>query len=199
MGIKGYFSKGRFSLRQVIVLLTIVALGASVFAYAAITIPYTFTAGTTAKSSEVNANFQALANAMPAVKAVTNASTALSITPSYNDILTITVTPPADGYVFLTANGTMEVSGYPGVNGHFVIVGITETSATAPPAGNDSGLYLDPSVSGSYKFPYGANAVFPVTGGVAKIFYLTGTYGISGSTNALNNKLTAVFIPGAIQ
>lgn len=64
MGFRKYLSKDRFSLRQVAGMLTLVIVGVSVLAYAAVTIPYTFTSGTTAKSSEVNANFQALADAM---------------------------------------------------------------------------------------------------------------------------------------
>lgn len=64
MELKKHFSKDRFSLRQVIGMLTAVIVGATALAYASVTIPYTFTSGSTASSTEVNANFQALANAI---------------------------------------------------------------------------------------------------------------------------------------
>lgn len=64
MKIRGYLSRERFSMRQVVGLLAVVFVGVAVFSYAGVSIPYTFTAGTTAKASEVNANFQALADAM---------------------------------------------------------------------------------------------------------------------------------------
>ncbi len=64
MEFKKYLLRERFSLRQVVGMLTLVILGISVLAYATVTIPNTFTSGTTAKSSEVNANFTALADAM---------------------------------------------------------------------------------------------------------------------------------------
>lgn len=64
MRIRGYLSRERFSMRQVAGLLAVVFVGVAVFSYAGVSIPYTFTAGTNAKAGEVNANFQALANAI---------------------------------------------------------------------------------------------------------------------------------------
>jgi hypothetical protein len=59
-----YFNKNRYSLRQVVIMLTIALLGIAVISYAAVNIPYTFTTGTTISSSQVNANFAALASAI---------------------------------------------------------------------------------------------------------------------------------------
>lgn len=64
MDLKGYFFKKKFSTGQVVGLLTTAFLGVTVFAYATVTIPNIFTADTTAKASEVNANFQAVADAI---------------------------------------------------------------------------------------------------------------------------------------
>jgi hypothetical protein len=59
-----YFSKNRFSLRQVVLILTIVFIGIAVLSYATVTIPNTFTSGTTISSSQVNANFAAVKEAI---------------------------------------------------------------------------------------------------------------------------------------
>lgn len=65
MNFGKYFSKDRFSLRQVVGMLTVVIIGGGVLAYATtVTIPNTFVSGTTAKASDVNANFTALADAI---------------------------------------------------------------------------------------------------------------------------------------
>ncbi len=58
-----YFNKKRFTMRQVIGLLTIVFLGIVAIGYA-VTIPHTFTSGTTISSSQVNANFTAVKTAI---------------------------------------------------------------------------------------------------------------------------------------
>lgn len=64
MRIRNYLSKKRFSTVQVVGMLIVVFLGITVLAYAAVSIPHNFTPNTTAKASEVNANFQALADAI---------------------------------------------------------------------------------------------------------------------------------------
>lgn len=53
--------KKRFSMTEVAGLLATVVVGVAIYAYAATTVPHTFTAGTTSVGSEVNANFAALA------------------------------------------------------------------------------------------------------------------------------------------
>ncbi len=110
MEFEKYFSKERFSLRQVVGMLTMVIVGISVIAYATVTIPYTFTSGTTAKSSEVNANFTALANAMPGIKDVYLAdySNITSQYPTGTQIYSIAVTPPSSyGAIEISAQGTV--------------------------------------------------------------------------------------------
>lgn len=61
------FSEKRFSLGETAALLAL-ALGANGAVQAAVTLPYTFTAGTAAKASEVNANFAALKAAIDAIE-----------------------------------------------------------------------------------------------------------------------------------
>ncbi|MBI3609116.1 MAG: SUMF1/EgtB/PvdO family nonheme iron enzyme [Nitrospirae bacterium] len=55
--------KKRFSMTEVVGLLTVVVMGVAIYAYA-VTVPNNFSPNTTAKSSEVNANFQALTDAI---------------------------------------------------------------------------------------------------------------------------------------
>lgn len=57
-----YFSKKIFTMRQVVGLLTVVFLGITVIAYAAVTIPNNFNNGDTISSGQVNDNFKAIAD-----------------------------------------------------------------------------------------------------------------------------------------
>lgn len=54
------FTNRKYSVKEVIVMLTIVMVGIAAVSYGAVTIPNTFTAGTTAKAADVNANFSYL-------------------------------------------------------------------------------------------------------------------------------------------
>lgn len=60
--------KRRFTMVEVVMLLAVAIVGAGIYSWAATTLPFNFTSGTTAKSSEVNANFSALATAIDAIK-----------------------------------------------------------------------------------------------------------------------------------
>ncbi|MFZ3089719.1 MAG: hypothetical protein WA240_03755 [Nitrospirota bacterium] len=105
-----YFSKKSFTMRQVVGLLVVVFLGITVIAYAAVTVPNSFSTGTTISSSQVNANFTALGNAMPAVKnnASTTSCTLFTSTVAAN-VLSLAVTPPVDGNIILSADGMVEI------------------------------------------------------------------------------------------
>lgn len=62
--VKSFLTSKRFTTGQVAGLLAAVFSGITVLAYAGVTVPHSFTADTTAKASEVNANFQAIADAI---------------------------------------------------------------------------------------------------------------------------------------
>lgn len=66
-----YFNKKRFSMRQVVGLLTGVFFGITVIAYAAVNIPYSFTSGNPIRASEMNDNFTAVKNAVDALETKT--------------------------------------------------------------------------------------------------------------------------------
>ena len=59
-----YFNGKRYSLKQIVIFLTIAFSLVTVISYAAVLIPNTFTAGTTISASQVNANFDALKTAV---------------------------------------------------------------------------------------------------------------------------------------
>jgi hypothetical protein len=60
--------KRRFSMAETVGFLIFIIVGITSYADAQTTVPHTFTAGTAAKASEVNANFEALANAVDAIQ-----------------------------------------------------------------------------------------------------------------------------------
>ena len=97
-----YFSKKRFTMRQVVGLLTVVFLGIAVIAYAAVTVPNIFHREQPISSGQVNANFTALGNAMPAVK---NKRFYRKLHSFYlkqllqMSLIALAVTPPVDGYI----------------------------------------------------------------------------------------------------
>jgi hypothetical protein len=66
----GYFNKNRFSLRQVVVLLALAFSGLALLSYGAITIPNSFTPGSTISSSEMNVNFGAVKTAIDSLQNV---------------------------------------------------------------------------------------------------------------------------------
>ena len=103
MRIRKYLSRKRFSMRQVVGLLMVVFLGVTVLAYAAVTIPNNFTPNTTAKASEVNANFQALVNGMAGAKTAGPSSTInfTSRYPAGSQLLTLSTTIPYLGKVIV--------------------------------------------------------------------------------------------------
>ncbi len=192
-----YFSKKRFTMRQVVSLLTIVFLGITVIAYAAVTVPNTFSTGPIS-SSQVNQNFTTLGNAMPAVK-TNNTAGCTDVTTTSSDILTLDVTPPVNGYIILSGTGYGAVrqtvvaydyawyslstsSGGTSVLNAF---GIDTTGATRLLNALDS-LYI--------------TNVFPVTGGTPYTFRITAIRGGSASNTVqiCNAYLTAIFVPSLL-
>ena len=191
-----YFSKKRFTMRQVVGLLTVVFLGITVIAYAAVTVPNTFSSGTTISSGQVNANFTTLGNAMPAVK--NNASTAsCSVFASAvsANVLSLAVTPPADGYIILSADGMVEI-GQTVAADNWIYFYLTTVS------GGTSAHQVFHRTSTTAAMTWNANSlhitnVFPVTGGATTTFYLTAMRDPSGSNTIYTcyPGLTAIFVP----
>ena len=194
-----YFSKKRFTMRQVVGLLTGVFLGITVIAYAAVTVPNTFSSGTTISSSQVNANFTALGNAMPAAKTITGPFTWVTTT-SPVDALSLTVTPPGNGFVIVSGSGTLGLNvttaGYSRIDVYLTTTS-GGTSATARQ------FLLTNNTTYFNWAPFNVQDIFPVTGGTPITFYLTAAkdavtsnYAAYVGSSSNDTKLTAIFVPG---
>ncbi len=198
-----YLSKKRFTMRQVVGLLTIVFLGIAVIAYAAVTIPNTFSNGQPISSGQVNQNFATLGNAMPAVKTASNAYTVPYTNTSVASVASITVTPPVNGYIILT--GTTSIGIVQGViANNYVNIYL----ATTPTGTDYYGYFRGPASNtllDNHFVPVSMTAVFPVAGGTPTTFYMNAERDNSGWNNIFicysavdSCRLTALFVPTAL-
>ena len=169
---------------------------------AAVTIPFqTFTGGTAISASQVNANFAALANSMPAAKTVTGGFTSVT-TVTTVDALSLTVTPPSDGFVIVTGSGNLGINIATAGGQERINVYLTTTSGGT--SGTHQFLISNPGVTGGQLWaPFSIQDIFPVTGGTPSTFYLTAakaavtaTYSTFVGSEANDTRLTAVFVPG---
>jgi hypothetical protein len=86
-----------------LVVTTLVLIGVTAFA---VDLPHSFTAGTTIRASDVNANFAALAAALPLVAhAHLDGQVNIDTTAEALDILTVTLSVPVGGTVIVAATG----------------------------------------------------------------------------------------------
>lgn len=172
-----------------------------------LTIPNTFTSGTTARASEVNANFSAIETAVDdndaritqntaAIPGIATANvTSSSTLPSSNtNVLSVTITAPDSGFVFVSASGMIQVSNHTTAGFSSVYVGVSNISATLS-ASDYTRLYLSSTVSnGSYEIPYAAHSVYPVSQGVNTFYLVAREDGSTGTGVVYFNRLTAMFI-----
>ncbi len=168
-----------------------------------VTIPNTFTANTKAKASEVNANFTAVKTAVDDNAHMTGiaietlaASGEISRDNTNNDIYSLTINAPADGYMHVLATGTIEVQK---LNTNDSILSVSLASQTDYMNGYT--LRLNSDYGGYYSSQYALQGVLSVTKGIH-------TYTISaldiGSDVLLNktitnNTLTAIFYKNNIK
>lgn len=169
--------------------------------YAAVTIPNSFTDGTPAVAAQVNANFSALANAMPAVKTVNTPHAAAVTSTTGENIASITVTAPVDGQIVLDASGDIGINQTVVANNYVYTYLATTTGGTST---TKSFFVLD-TTGGAPNRSWGnlhLTGVFPVTAGTPTTFYLTANRDSSG-LNAIfvgygMARLTATFIPSVL-
>jgi len=187
-------------------LLVLAVFGMDMTAWAnsvSLSVPYNFTSGSVIRSGEVNANFNTLANAMPAVKEVRSTGQIL-LTNSLQNILSLTVTPPVSGYILLTGAGLFNYNKTVGGTVETALVYLTTTSAGTSNVKtefyNSSGIAL-----GYVFFPFNVTGVFPVIGGVATTFYMTAEHWSANASDTMNigwgsgdTSLTALFVPNAL-
>lgn len=182
-----YFSKKRFTMRQVIGLLTIVFLGIVAVAYA---VTVDFTPGTTISSTAVE-------NAINQNRSVAVCSAevlSVTLTTSTSDINTVSITVPGPGTVLVSGSGTFRVnnSGAAAWEGD---VWIADTSGGntgdvrnfwGGPTGLPAGDYWSP-VHEQRTFTVGAAGTYP--------YYLTGRYYGTQTVYVYRSSICAVFTP----
>jgi len=202
-----YFSKSRLSLRQVVILLTIIFLGIAVNSYADVTIPNTFTSGTTISSSQMNANFTAVANQMPAVKQ-TLPGPWITITSTASELTSISFTAPSNGYAMIFASGMMNVGTTTTSTIAYVCVDLDATSGytggCTPMGGTNSAVRSDlpagfPNTGNTgYAIPYSIIKVIPVTSGTTYHYYLNGLATGLTFASLFQPSMTVLFVPNLL-
>ena len=188
-----YFSKKRFTMRQVVGLLTGVFLGITVIAYAAVTVPNTFSSGTTISSAQVNANFTALGNAMPAAKTNGgNTSVLVSGTNIATDptiLNTFSATAPTDG-VFL-----VYWSGYIYCAGSEIVENVLYVNSASTVLFNVEAC----AAVGEYR-SVAAHYVQPATTGTSYAFEMRARdfNGAPNNMSVRDSRLTVLFVPSLL-
>lgn len=193
----------RFSLMHVVVLLAITFSCITAVAYGTVTVPNTFSSGTTISSSQMNQNFSAITSAFPATtSAYAYNSGAIDIATGMgqsNLLRSVTITPPADGYVYVTASADftiaqttagsntihtwVELAGWGSSPERRMVLNTTGVS----PITITNGMHL--------------TGLFPVSGGTAATFNLVAIRDNSGVNTASYGQralLVAVFIPNKL-
>ena len=104
-----YLNKNKYRIAITVSIMVYVLLGITATVYAQqVNVPNTFSSGTTISSSKVNENFQVLAQSMPGMKSGWGGSVTLST--SWQNITSVTVTPPADGMLLLLGTASVSIT-----------------------------------------------------------------------------------------
>lgn len=192
-----HFNKKRFSTWQVVMMLTIAFVGIIGIAYA-VNVPNTFVSDTTISSSQVNQNFTTLGNAMPAVKTVSGTNSSVFTSTTAKNIVSLTVTPPANGYIILNASSTVGINQTTPAS-NYVSIYLTKTSNGT--SSQKTFFCLDTSGGSADRSwaPLSMTKVYSVTGGVATTFYMTAQRDSSGNNSIYvgyyDATLTATYVP----
>lgn len=183
-------------------------IGIAAAVAANVTVPNTFTAGTTAKANEVNANFTTLETAMPAVKQ-TPSNTWIAIPDgSVNaaSMDSLTITPPADGFAIVTVTGALALQHNTSVAGYYCLdldTTADNVSGCAPMSGSKSavrGFLPDnyPVSPSSLGIPYTIVESYPVTADTPVTFHLNGYQTGFDSAWLFHQTITVLFVPNAL-
>ena len=212
-----YFSKNRFSMRQVVLLLTVVLVmfitipyaigklvvtpigntpiytGGPVFPLGSlpvvnVTVPNEFTSGTTISSSQVNANFSAIANQMPGVDWATISKSNIDVRSSVVTLATVTISAPCTGYVVVRFDGYAYAA-----TGDGLTLAASDTAAWGSNDGNVS-FYSD---NKDYPHPFSHTRVYTVSSGSNTFYAVAQNYTPAGGTGiaSIYGTLTATFYP----
>jgi hypothetical protein len=179
----------RNDIRNIVLGLAVGLAGAG--ALAGVSLPFTFTAGTPIKSSEVNANFAALNNALPGV-AQTASSTDVPIT-STPSVASVTINAPGPGYVLVSATAQLNID-YTGSSSARFTFGLSDAADTISP--DQAKTISMPSGLPAWTFNQilSAERVFPISSAGPKTFYLLAEENSGVQASVSRRTLTATFM-----
>jgi len=175
-----------------------------------VTAPYTFTTGTTISASQMNTNFQTLAQAMPALGTNNQENGTIAVSTTWQNVASITFTPPSNGSVLLMATANVSI-GYQnsGAGGQTsVVLCLTPTSGGNNSAGSQCGSeisFSSPPYGGDYDpritVPAVAIATVSVTKNTPVTYYLTTAFPDTTNTGVANVQgecFNAMFFPSSM-
>lgn len=183
------------TLMAVLVITIILVSVAVIYAGSNFAVPNIFTSGTTISSSQMNANFQAIGQQLPASK-TSGPSGSISITDTTDiNISSLAVTPPSNGYLLVFGRATVTAVSPSGTN---LSVSISQTNA--------SGDALAQNIVGGTRWEIGViDLVYPqgaVTAGTTLYYSFKAkaqNMTTSGTGTVEGASLSAIFIPAPNQ
>jgi hypothetical protein len=216
--MKPCLAKKQFFMSRVVSLLVLGFIGVAGLTYTAVNIAYTFISGTTAKASEVNADFQTLAKAIPAAK--TTYLTSPYIIPDYPDAssaMSLTVTIPAPGKVFIFAPVNLCIVNHTLGGQNTAFLQVSKTANTIDPGLDITGPALNhviPSSAPTFSnfnflnysgdqscLPFTASFVFNELSAGTITYYLNAMVQTTAGPHAsalISGSLTALYVPSAL-
>ena len=179
----------RNDIRNIVLGLAVGLAGAG--ALAGVSLPFNFTAGTPIKSSEVNANFAALNNALPGVaQTASSADVPITSTPA---VASVTINAPGPGYVLVSTSAQLNID-YTGTSSARFTLGLSDAADTISPdqaktISMPSGLPV-----WTYNQILSAERVFPISSAGPKTFYLIAEENSGVQASISRRTLTATFV-----
>ena len=216
--MKPYLAKKQFFMSRVVSLLVLGFVGVVGLSYAAVNILYIFISGTTAKASEVNADFRTLAKAIPGAKTTYLTSPyIISDYPDASSAMSLTVTIPAPGKVFIFAPVNLCIVNHTLGGQNSAFLQVSKTANTIDPGLNFTGPTLNHVVPSSaptfsnFNFlnysgdqscvPFTASFAFDELSTGTITYYLNAMVQTSAGPHAsalMNGSLTALYVPSAL-
>ncbi|MBI3351259.1 MAG: hypothetical protein HY036_01630 [Nitrospirae bacterium] len=182
----------------------ILTVGIINYALGNVTIPNSFTNGTVADATQVNANFQALANAMPGVKiaSVPDNSNITSVYPAGTQLGSISVTIPAAGNVMVSSFGAICLNNHTNGLADMLWLKISKTSGAVTGGGSYSTVAIPAELPtyGRSCGPLGGSYIFAETAAGTYTYYLNMATNTTGSLKGetLGTSLIAQYFPNTL-
>lgn len=182
----------------------ILTVGIINYALGNVTIPNSFTNGTVADATQVNANFQMLSNAVTSAKIVglPGNNNITSVYPTGTELGSISVTIPAAGNVMVSSFGDVCLINHTNGLADMLWLKISKTSGALTGEGSYSHIAIPaelPSYSRSC-VPLGGSYLFAETAAGTYTYYLNLATNTTGSLKGeiLGTSLIAQYIPNTL-